>query len=311
MDVSKASAREGVRVRIPLPALNTPLRYIVLSHLSGIPLRTGMLAVINVGGTRDNEVMYPRTTVETALRLSAIGILDREVAQVCGVSIAAIRHWRCGRRRPAHGTASQRRRECPRCHGRSMNESAYAYLLGLYLGDGYLSHGRRDVFTLWIACCDDWPGLMAAARRATCEVMPASGVFCVHKQGCTMVKSTSKHWPCLFPQHGPGRKHTRKIELEQWQVVIVQKYPGEFARGLFHSDGWRGVNRVRRRLASGDRWYEYPRYIFSNESKDILRLCGEALDQLAVAWRLSRRNAISVARREAVARLDEYDGPKY
>ena len=114
-----------------------------------------------------------------------------------------------------------------------------------------------------------------------------------------MVKSTSKHWPCLFPQHGPGRKHTRKIELEKWQLAIVQQYPGEFAKGLFHSDGWRGVNRVRRGLVDGDRWYEYPRYLFKNESMDILRLCGEALDQLAVAWRYSRRNTISVARREA------------
>ena len=143
-----------------------------------------------------------------------------------------------------------------------MDESAYAYLLGLYLGDGCITRGRRDVFALCIACCDGWPGLLAAARKA------------------------------------------------MWQFVIVQRYPGEFARGLFHSDGWRGLNRVRRRLADGDHWYEYPRYIFINESADILRLCGETLDRLGVAWRFSRRNAISVARREAVARLDESVGPK-
>ena len=65
------------------------------------------------------------------------------------------------------------------------------------------------------------------------------------------------------------------------------------------------------RLAHGDQWYEYPRYLFTNESGDILRLCGETLDRLGVAWRFSRRNAISVARREAVARLDEFVGPKY
>jgi hypothetical protein len=56
---------------------------------------------------------------------------------------------------------------------------------------------------------------------------------------------------------------------------------------------------------------EYPRYLFTNESGDILRLCGETLDRLGVAWRFSRRNAISVARRDAVARLDEFVGPKY
>ena len=42
-----------------------------------------------------------------------------------------------------------------------------------------------------------------------------------------------------------------------------------------------------------------------------MRLCGQALDRLGVEWRFSRRNAISVARREAVARLDEFVGPKY
>ena len=192
-----------------------------------------------------------------------------------------------------------------------MNEPAYAYLLGLYLGDGHITRGRRDVYALSIACSDSWPGLMVAARRAMSVVMPTSSVCCVQQTGCTMVKSYSKHWTCLFPQYGPGRKHNRKIQLERWQQAIVEKYPGEFARGLFHSDGWRGVNRVRRRLADGDRWYAYPRYLFGNESGDILRLCGEALDRLGVAWRFSRRNAISVARCEAVARLDEFVGPKY
>jgi hypothetical protein len=114
-----------------------------------------------------------------------------------------------------------------------------------------------------------------------------------------------------FPAAGPGRKHLRTIELQPWQRIIVTGNLGHFARGLFHSDGYRGINRIRRRVADGERWYEYPRYLFTNESQDILRLCGETLDRLGVAWRFSRRNAISVARREAVARLDEFVGPKY
>jgi hypothetical protein len=255
--------------------------------------------------------MYPQATMDMALRLSAIGILDRENALICGVSVAAIRHWRCGRRRALDGPAAERKTACPQCHGRSMDESAYSYLLGLYLGDGLITRARRNVYVLSLSCCDDWPGLLAAARRTMSAVMPTSSVFCVQRRGCTEVKSTSKHWPCLFPQHGPGRKHLRKIELRQWQSVIVQKYPGEFAKGLFHSDGWRGVNRVRRPLAGGDRWYEYPRYLFDNQSDDILRLCGETLDRLGIAWRFSRRNTISVARQDAVARLDEFVGPKY
>lgn len=143
------------------------------------------------------------------------------------------------------------------------------------------------------------------------EVMLASSVFGVQRIGMTEIKSYSKHWPCLFPQHGPGMKHTRKIELAEWQQVIVDRYPGDFVRGLIHSDGYRGMNIVRRPLADGDHWYEYPRYLFVNMSKDILRLCGEALDRLEVEWRFSKPTTISVAKREAVARLDTHVGPKY
>lgn len=143
------------------------------------------------------------------------------------------------------------------------------------------------------------------------SIRPDNKVGTQQMVGCTEVRSCSRHWPCLFPQQGPGRKHLRKIELQPWQRTIVRENPGHFARGLFHSDGYRGINHVLRHLAHGDRWYEYPRYLFTNESKDILRLCGEVLDQLGVAWRFSRPNTISVARWEAVARLDEFVGPKY
>jgi len=205
--------------------------------------------------------MYLRKTVETAMLLSRIGVLDRENAQICGVSTEAIRHWRRGtRRNPA---SLRRTSHCPRCDGDALDGSAYAYLLGLYLGDGCTTRGRKGVYALNVACCNDWPGLIDAAQVAMSAVMPASSV------------------------------------------------PGQFARGLFHSDGYRGLNRIRRRLPSGDRWYSYPRYLFVNESADIRGLCAEALDTLGVAWRYSKRNTISVARREAVARLDEFVGSKY
>jgi hypothetical protein len=264
----------------------------------------------NVSTARKNSDMYSRAIVDTALVLSSAGVLDRENAQICGVSVKAIRYWRTGRRRAAN---YDRRSAplCPRCYRTTINERAYAYLLGLYLGDGHITRGRRDVYALWLYCCDDWPGLMTAASEAMSAVMPASKVFRVQRTGCTAVKSTSKHRPCLFPQHGPGLKHTREIRLEPWQQAIVDAFPADFVRGLFHSDGCRCINRVRATLRSGSRWYEYPRYFFSNKSLDILGLCGATLDQLGVSWRLSRPDTISVARREAVARLDEFVGPKH
>jgi hypothetical protein len=65
----------------------------------------------------------------------------------------------------------------------------------------------------------------------------------------------SKHWPCMFPQHGPGMKHTRKIELTDWQQQLVDDDPRSVLRGLIHSDGTRFLNR-----AVGTSYPPYPRY---------------------------------------------------
>jgi DNA-directed RNA polymerase subunit N (RpoN/RPB10) len=88
---------------------------------------------------------------------------------------------------------------------------------------------------------------------------------------------------------------------------VMEEHAGSLLRGLFHSDGCRVTNRVQR----GERHYEYPRYHFSNESADIMRLCQDTLDHLGISWRMCRRNLLSVARREAVAALDEHVGPKW
>ena len=54
------------------------------------------------------------------------------------------------------------------------------------------------------------------------EVLP-NRVSRTPKIGCTEVSAYSKHWPCLFPQHGPGKKHERKIELTPWQQELVDR----------------------------------------------------------------------------------------
>jgi hypothetical protein len=193
-----------MRVRVPLPAPKCE-------------------APRTVSSRHQDVFMYPQGTVELAKRLSDLGALDRDNAAICGVSIAAIRQWRRGSRRGPRVSVRKNAANCPRCHRRALDQQAYSYLLGLYLGDGHLSQGRRGVYALSITCCDGWPGLQAQARGAMSAVMPSSSVFAVARTGCTEIKSTSKHWPCLFPQHGPGRKHQRTIELEPWQQGIVAR----------------------------------------------------------------------------------------
>ncbi|MFI7573201.1 hypothetical protein [Micromonospora sp. NPDC049497] len=158
---------------------------------------------------------------------------------------------------------------------------------------------------LRISCSNRWPDLIDACDDAMRAVL-ATKVQRVPQQGCVSVQSSGTHWPCLFPQHGPGEKHRRLIVLADWQREIVQRHPGHFLRGLFHSDGCRVSNRVTTR----GKEYVYPRYMFTNESADIMGLCQWTLDLLGIAWRMNRRNSLSVARREAVAALDRHVGPK-
>ncbi len=128
--------------------------------------------------------------------------------------------------------------------------------------------------------------------------------------GCVVTTVSWKHWPCLFPQHGPGRKHERPIVLEPWQVAIVEAYPAAFLRGLFHSDGSRVRNWTTRMVAGERKRYDYPRWQFTNVSTDIRQLCCWALDLVDVPWRQSHAKTISVSTRAAVARLDTLIGLK-
>ena len=250
-------------------------------------------------------------TVDSALFFSDIGLIDADNALMHGVAVKTVRRWRReyqrrGRPRGHPYTSAA----CPRCHGAALDAAAYAHLLGWYLGDGHIARGRGDVLTLSIFNDRRYPGLndeIAATMRA---VKPGGSPHTRTMTGATATTVAWKHWNCLFPQHGPGRKHERRIELADWQREIVQEHPGRFLRGLFHSDGCRVTNWTVRTVAGAPKRYEYPRYFFSNESADIIGLCTWALDLANIPWRLPRANSVSVARREAVAALDEYVGPK-
>lgn len=188
-----------------------------------------------------------------------------------------------------------------------MTQRAYAYLLGLYLGDGCILRHPR-VHRLNIVLDAVYPVIVAEAVAAVSLVMPASKASARRhpRHRYIEVNSYSKHWPCVFPQHGPGRKHERRIVLEPWQREICDRYPHRLLRGLIHSDGYRGMNTIRH----PNRTYAYPRYQFCNHSDDVRAIFCEYCDRVGVQWRRMNRWNISVARRDSVALMDRFIGPK-
>ncbi len=183
-------------------------------------------------------------------------------------------------------------------------QQAYAYLLGMYLGDGYIVRNNR-VYFLRIFCATAYPDIINSCSNAIQKILPHNKIYILPRTGaaCNEVIARYKFWPEIFPQHGAGRKHEREIALETWQQEIVDRYPLEVFRGLYHSDGSRDKNRVNGK--------EYPRYGFTNMSDEIRNLFCHVCDLLGLHWTVARRGInIHIARRKDVAYLDSLIGPK-
>jgi hypothetical protein len=252
--------------------------------------------------------------VRSVEQIARVGVLveaganDCEIARRTGIPRRTISDWRRARRWETWTET----RSCQSCgspeHRFSDLPKEYVYLLGLYLGDGYIVHSRRGVYRLVVAMDDAYPQIVAECRAAIASVVPGAPAYLQRRPDsrCVWVVKYSKRWPCLFPQHGPGPKHRRRIRLRPWQQGLVERHASQFVRGLLHSDGSRFSNTVR----VGGRVYSYPRYAFTNASADIRRLFCTACDLLDIEWRVMNPRNISVARRESVRRLDEFVGPK-
>lgn len=238
---------------------------------------------------------------EQALALLEAGLNDCEVARRLGLARTTIRDWR----RSAQSATEAAR--CPRCWRSAskriaFNDGDYAELLGLYLGDGHIVRtGRSDRLRLFLDTRYNDINLETRALLARCFRGHRIGMFRTRKGTTTILSVYSTHLACLFPQHGAGRKHERRIALEDWQTRIVERAPWRFLRGLIRSDGCVFVNRTGR--------YAYVSYEFSNLSPQIRELFMDACDRVDVEYRPYRRY-VRIYRRGSVALMQENVGLK-
>jgi hypothetical protein len=242
-------------------------------------------------------MVRPAEEVATALELARGGLSSSEIARRTGIPRRTVADWRGG--------------SCPRIRKAvdfgALPAAPYAYVLGLYLGDGCISRCGRTQ-RLRITLDTAYPGIIAACCSAVAEVMPNRAVSRVQrKERAVDVSCYALAWLELLPQHGAGPKHERPIVLRDWQEAIVRAEPCSFIKGLFDSDGSYVLNHVR--SASGHA-YSYDRYFFTNTSSDIRALFIWACRLIGVDARPAGIRNVSVARRDSVAILNEFLGPK-
>jgi hypothetical protein len=148
--------------------------------------------------------------------LSASGYGPSHIATALGLPLGTVNRW-LHARSPTDVDPPQSCFVCRDTDPDAAMGAAYCYLLGQYLGDGHLVTKAR-VPVLRIYACDDYPAIIVetgAAIRAVRGTPP--GRLIAPAKHLVTVQSYWMHWPCLFPQHGPGPKHKRPIELAPWQ----------------------------------------------------------------------------------------------
>jgi hypothetical protein len=244
-------------------------------------------------------VTHSPELVEQALQLRASGRPGTQIARDLGVPRGTVRDWLAGRTPRAARIGPT----CPLCgeaaHRFERLPDAYVYLLGLYLGDGCISAHPRGVFRLRVVLDAAYPSIIDQAAEAIRHVRPRNAVGRRRREYNDIeVSSYSKAWPCLLPQHGPGKKHERRIVLQPWQRDLARHAPHLLVRGLIHSDGCRFVKTGR------DGWRS-PRYAFANLSADIRAIFVDACVQLRVRPTTSG-STIYVSRKDDVELLDAH-----
>jgi hypothetical protein len=172
----------------------------------------------------------------------------------------------------------------------------YSYVLGLYLGDGYINKTDR-AYRLRIFLDKKYTTLNSFAKSKLSELFEKNKIGITEtKSNCVVLSVYNKNLPTLFPQHGKGLKHNRTIDLSDWQIKLIDWL--ELIRGLFHSDGSYYFDR--------DRDY----FNFRNYSKEILEIFKLCCEKLLISYTTPNDVTVRVGKRKDVQKLVELIGNK-
>jgi Homeodomain-like domain-containing protein len=103
--------------------------------------------------------------VENVLELARGGLSQSAIARVTGISRTTVRDWLAGYTPAVRDGGVD-----------SLPRGPYAYLLGLYLGDGFIATGPRTTcLRIFFDAC--YPGIIGECVRAIRAVRPGNRVW--------------------------------------------------------------------------------------------------------------------------------------
>ena len=112
--------------------------------------------------------------IKGALSLLTNGETPTDVARMMGIPRSTVRDW-------SYGRIPKCRAQCSLCREdfSEFDESAFAYLLGIYLGDGCISSRARKVWRLRITLDAAYPGIVTECCSAIKAILPdrSAGVY--------------------------------------------------------------------------------------------------------------------------------------
>lgn len=224
---------------------------------------------------------------EKVIELYSSGTKIHEIVKMTGLGRSCINNWIIRGRKNTKTTINATNpieylKELNSNNDELKTFSYYSFLFGLYLGDGCLSISR--VATLSIALDKKYEKMNNYIEKCFTELFNKNPQIYDRsidrgqkfKSNSICIKCSKKNLEILFPQHGKGKKHSRAIELREWQNIIISH---ELVKGLIYSDGSYYYCKKRQQ-------YEYN---FSNSSYDIIKILEKHLTILNIQYNVNKK----------------------